>query len=406
MKEYYETEYNWKSSIIRFLSAQTISLFGSSLVQYAIVWYITLTTSSGKMLMVSTLCGFLPQIGISLFAGVWIDRYNRKLMVMVSDTAIAAATLLLAFSFLAGYKSIWLLMAVLVIRSAGTGIQTPAVNALIPQIVPAEKLMRVNGINSTLSSVIMFISPAVSGAVLSVASLEATLFIDVVTAVIGVGITSTILIKPYEKKLAHGNSHLEDIKNGFAWLKENRFIRRLLVFQLVILFLISPSAFLTPLMVSRTFGKEVWRLTASEMTYSLGMILGGLLIASWGGFRKKLNTTMLAGAFYGAMMIGLGTAPVFILYLLCNTLIGITAPCYNAPITVTIQENVIPEMHGRIFSFMQIATSCALPLGMVLFGPLADVIPVQSLLIGSGTVVVIISALVFLTSFLDSGAAA
>lgn len=406
MKEYYETEYNWKSSIIRFLSAQTISLFGSSLVQYAIVWYITLTTSSGKMLMVSTLCGFLPQIGISLFAGVWIDRYNRKLMVMVSDTAIAAATLLLAFSFLAGYKSIWLLMAVLVIRSAGTGIQTPAVNALIPQIVPAEKLMRVNGINSTLSSVIMFISPAVSGAVLSVASLEATLFIDVVTAVIGVGITSTILIKPYEKKLAHGNSHLEDIKNGFAWLKENRFIRRLLIFQLVILFLISPSAFLTPLMVSRTFGKEVWRLTASEMTYSLGMILGGLLIASWGGFRKKLNTTMLAGAFYGAMMIGLGTAPVFILYLLCNTLIGITAPCYNAPITVTIQENVIPEMHGRIFSFMQIATSCALPLGMVLFGPLADVIRVQSLLIGSGTVVVIISALVFLTSFLDSGAAA
>lgn len=406
MKEYYETEYNWKSSIIRFLSAQTISLFGSSLVQYAIVWYITLTTSSGKMLMVSTLCGFLPQIGISLFAGVWIDRYNRKLMVMLSDTAIAAATLLLAVSFLAGYKSIWLLMAVLVIRSAGTGIQTPAVNALIPQIVPAEKLMRVNGINSTLSSVIMFISPAVSGAVLSVASLEATLFIDVVTAVIGVGITSTILIKPYEKKLARGNSHLEDIKNGFAWLKENRFIRRLLVFQLVILFLISPSAFLTPLMVSRTFGKEVWRLTASEMTYSLGMILGGLLIASWGGFRKKLNTTMLAGAFYGAMMIGLGTAPVFILYLLCNTLIGITAPCYNAPITVTIQENVIPEMHGRIFSFMQIATSCALPLGMVLFGPLADVIRVQSLLIGSGTVVVIISALVFLTSFLDSGAAA
>lgn len=406
MKEYYETEYNWKSSIIRFLSAQTISLFGSSLVQYAIVWYITLTTSSGKMLMVSTLCGFLPQIGISLFAGVWIDRYNRKLMVMLSDTAIAAATLLLAVSFLAGYKSIWLLMAVLVIRSAGTGIQTPAVNALIPQIVPAEKLMRVNGINSTRSSVIMFISPAVSGAVLSVASLEATLFIDVVTAVIGVGITSTILIKPYEKKLAHGNSHLEDIKNGFAWLKENRFIRRLLIFQLVILFLISPSAFLTPLMVSRTFGKEVWRLTASEMTYSLGMILGGLLIASWGGFRKKLNTTMLAGAFYGAMMIGLGTAPVFILYLLCNTLIGITAPCYNAPITVTIQENVIPEMHGRIFSFMQIATSCALPLGMVLFGPLADVIRVQSLLIGSGTVVVIISALVFLTSFLDSGAAA
>lgn len=397
-------EYNWKKSIIRFLSAQTISLFGSSIVQYAIVWYITLTTSSGKMLMFSTLCGFMPQIIISLFAGVWIDRYERKKLVMLSDSAIAFSTLLLAVSFLAGYKNIWLLMAVLIIRSAGTGIQTPAVNAMIPQIVPARQLMRVNGINSTVSSIIMFISPAVSGAVLSVASLEATLFIDVISAVIGVGITSTIFIRPYEKKLPGKNSYLEEIKNGFAYLKENRFIKRLLIFQLVILFLISPSAFLTPLMVSRTFGEEVWRLTASEMTYSFGMIMGGLLIASWGGFKKKLNTTMLAGAFYGALMIGLGTAPLFLIYLVCNALIGITAPCYNAPITVTIQEKVIPEMHGRIFSFMQIATSCALPLGMVLFGPLADIFSVQSLLLVSGAVVVVISSLVYGTSFLDPDA--
>lgn len=394
-------EQNWKHSIIRFLSAQTISLFGSSIVQYAIVWYITLTTSSGKMLMFSTLCGFFPQIIISLFAGVFIDRYNRKKMVMLSDSAIAVSTLLLALSFLAGYKNIWLLFAVLIVRSAGTGIQTPAVNAIIPQIVPTERLMKINGINSTLSSVIMFISPAVSGAILSVANLETTLFIDVFTAVIGVGITSTVSIKPYVKQLQDGNSYLEEIKNGFAYLKENRFIKRLLIFQLIILFLISPSAFLTPLMVSRSFGSEVWRLTASEMSYSLGMITGGLLIASWGGFKKKLNTTLLAGAFYGIMMIGLGTAPVFLIYLICNTLIGITSPCYNAPITVTIQEKVIPEMHGRIFSFMQIATSCSLPLGMVLFGPLADIIKVQSLLTVSGTMVLVISVLVYITSFLE-----
>ena len=122
---------NWKKSITRFLTAQTISLFGSSLVQYAIVWYITLTTSSGKMLTISTLCGFLPQILISLFAGVWIDRYDRKLMIMLSDSVIAVSTLLLAIAFLSGHKSVWLLFAALVVRSAGTGIQTPAVNAKI-----------------------------------------------------------------------------------------------------------------------------------------------------------------------------------------------------------------------------------------------------------------------------------
>lgn len=396
MKEQY-----WKNSIIRFLGAQTISLFGSSIVQYAIVWYITLTTSSGKMLTLSTLCGFLPQIMVSLFAGVWIDRYNRKSMVMLSDTVIAVSTLMLAVSFLMGDKNIWMLFVVLVIRSAGTGIQTPAVNAIIPQIVPIEYLMKVNGINSTLSSMIMFISPAVSGAVLSIASLEATLFIDVITAIAGVGITSTIYIKPYVKQIQNGNSHLEEIKKGFNYLKENRFIKRLLIFQLLILFIISPSAFLTPLMVSRTFGPEVWRLTASEMTYSFGMIIGGLLIASWGGFKKKLHTTLMAGAFYGLLMIGLGAAPVFIIYLICNTLIGVTSPCYNAPITVTIQEKVVPEMHGRIFSFMQIATSCALPLGMVLFGPLADIMKVQTLLLASGAIAVAVSVLAYATSYFE-----
>ena len=260
--------------------------------------------------------------------------------------------------------------------------------------------MKVNGINSTLSSVILFISPAVSGAVLAAASLEATLLIDVVTAVTGVGITASIAIKPHEKMCRGKNSYAEMLGNGFAYLREDPFVKRLLIFQLVILFLISPSAFLTPLMVSRTFGSEVWRLTASEMTYSLGMILGGLLIASWGGFKKKTDTTVLAGFVYGILMIGLGRAPAFWLYLVCNTLIGVTSPCYNAPLTVTIQEEVAPEMQGRVFSFMQAASSCALPLGMVLFGPLADVLKVQNILLTAGLLVAAVSAMAHLTSFL------
>lgn len=380
---------NWKTSITKFLTAQTISLFGSSLVQYAIIWHITLSTSSGKMLTISTLCGFIPQILISLFGGVWIDRYNRKKMIMLADSAIAVSTLLLAIAFMAGYQSIWLLFAVLVIRSAGAGIQTPTVNSVIPQIVPAEHLMRINGINSTLSSLMMFLSPAISGAILSVAPLEITLLIDVVTAIIGIGITATVSISNHREKGVGTNSALAELKAGFVYLKGNRFIKSLLIFQLVILFSISPSAFLTPLMVSRTFGAQVWRLTASEMTYSLGMVLGGLLISTWGGFHKKLNTTMLAGALYGVFMIGLGTAPYFLLYLACNVMIGVTAPCYNSPITVTIQQNVPQQMQGRVFSFMQIATSCALPLGMTVFGPLADLVPVQTILIGAGIFVLL-----------------
>ncbi|HDR7377537.1 MULTISPECIES: MFS transporter [Bacillus] len=390
-------ENNWRMNIILFLTAQTISLFGSSLVQYAIIWYITLTTSSGAMLTISTVCGFLPQIAISLFAGVWIDRYDRKKMIMLSDGIIAIATLILAILFLTGYKSIWMLFIVLLIRSAGTGVQTPAVNALIPQIVPKDYLMKVNGINSSITSLIMFLSPAVSAVILSVTSIETTFFIDVITAIIGISIMFIIQVEGHANVGVKQKSNLQGIKEGFAYLKENVCMKRLLVLLIIIMILISPAAFLTPLMVTRSFGAEMWRLTASEMTFSAGAAVGGVLIAAWGGFRNRMHTTALACALYGLLMVGLGIAPVFIMYLVFNFLIGITMPCFNTPVTVLLQEKVDPVMHGRMFSLVQIANSCALPLGMIIFGPLADVFSVEVLLIYAGIFVLFCAMYVVLS---------
>lgn len=391
---------SWKNNIFRFLAAQTISLLGSSLVQYAIVWHIALSTSSGGMLTLSTMCGFLPQILLALFAGSWIDRFDRKKLIMLADALIALVTLALAIAFLSGHGSVWFLFAALIVRSAGTGVQTPAVNAFIPQIVPREHLMRINGINSTLSSLIMFLSPAASGAILATAGLEATLFVDVATAIVGIGVTATVAARPYKRETGASASGRPAARIGFAaFLRHNGFVARLLAYQVAIMFLISPSAFLTPLLVSRTFGPDVWRLTASEMTYSLGMTLGGLLVATWGGFKSRMDTTLLAGMVYGGIMIGLGLAPSFLFYLVLNALIGITSPLYNAPITVSIQERVDPSMHGRAFSLMQIGTSCALPLGMVFFGPLADVVPVQWVLIAGGCAALSLSVLARLTGF-------
>lgn len=390
----FKNESNWKNTVTRFLLAQTVSLLGSSLVQYAIVWYITISTSSGVMLTVSTICGFAPQIIISLFAGVLLDRYDRKKVIMISDGIIAAATLALAVSFYMGNRHMWLLFLVLAVRSAGTGIQTPAVSSVLPQITPAPHLMKVNGLYSTITSITMFLSPALSGAILSVSSLEVTLMIDVVTAVIGISITSFLLIPPYSGEKKEG-SPISDLKQGFQYLKANNFVRNILIFQIAVMFLISPSAFLTPLMVSRSFGEDIWRLTASEMTYSIGSILGGLLISWWGGFRNRMTTVVTASFLYGACMLGLGSAPVFWIYLIVNTLIGITSPCYSTPMNVTIQEKVEPKMHGRVFSFMQIASSCALPLGMALFGPLADTVRIQNILMINGILILVITMAVF-----------
>ena len=158
---------NWLKNIILFLSSQTISLFGSSLVQYAIMWHITLTTESGLMMTLYIICGFIPTFILSPVAGVWADRYNRKMLIILSDGLIATATLVLAILFLMGFDAIWLLFVMAAIRAFGTGIQTPAVGAILPQIVPKDKLTKVNGANGSIQAVIMFVSPMVSAALLA-----------------------------------------------------------------------------------------------------------------------------------------------------------------------------------------------------------------------------------------------
>ena len=386
---------HWKKDIALFLSAQTVTLLGSSIVQYAIIWYITLTTSSGLMITISTLCGFLPQLIISLFAGVWVDRYNRKYVSMISDAVIALVTLLLAVAFILGYKPLWLIFAVLAVRSFGTGIQTPTVNAIIPQLVPKDRLIKINGINSTLSSLNMLIAPAASGVLYAYFSIEKIFFADIITAAIGLALMSMLKLAKLTNDNLDGKSTIKAIGEGFHYLRQNPFIRYLIIFLIAMMILISPAAFMTPLMVSRSFGPEAWRLAINEMAFSSGAIAGGILIAMWGGFTSRLRTTLFAGGAYGFFMIALGCAPLFSIYLAFNFLIGITMPCFNAPVTSLLQEKVIPEMHGRIFSLVQVANCCALPLGMVLFGPLADHFRIEHLLVIAGILVLLLCAQLF-----------
>lgn len=378
---------NWKKDIVKFLSAQTISLFGSSLVQYAIIWYITLSTQSGLMMSIATICGYVPQLLISLWAGVWIDRHSRKFLCMASDAIIAIATFFVMLAFFMGFRRVELLFLVLLVRSFMSGIQTPAVSAIIPQIVPSEYFMKVNGIYGTIQSIMMFLSPALSGMILSFMDIEYTFLIDIITAVIGIGIMFVVPIKAHEK-IVSGNTMKEDMVVIRRYLKQHTLIRDVLIFMFLVCFFISPAALLTPLMIARTFGAEVWRLTMSEMTFSLGAVAGGILISSWGGFRKYTHTILASTAFYGSMMIGLGLSPFFVGYLIFNFLIGISMPCFNTPTQSLLQEQVEEGMLGRVFSLVQIANACALPLGSVIFGPLADVVDVHMLFLGCGMIVV------------------
>lgn len=166
---------NYKKKTVLFLTSQGITLFGSSLVQFALIWYVTMQTSSGIWVSTMTVAAYVPQFIISFFSGVWADRYSRKKLIILADSTIAASTLILVLLFpliSSGTPILLAIVVISVIRSIGAGIQTPAVNAVIPQLVPKEKLMKFNGVNATIQSLVQFAAPAAAGAILSFGTLR------------------------------------------------------------------------------------------------------------------------------------------------------------------------------------------------------------------------------------------
>jgi MFS transporter, DHA3 family, macrolide efflux protein len=386
---------NWRKNIILFLSSQTISLFGSMLVQYAIMWHITLTTKSGIMMTLFIICGFIPAFFLSPIAGVWADRYNRKILIIVADALIAIATLVLAILFLMGYESTWLLFVMAAVRAIGTGIQTPAVGAILPQIVPKEGLTKVNGINGSIQAIIMFVAPMVSAALLAMTSIEIIFFIDVITAAIAIFVLVTFFKIPSHEKASEKQttSYFSDLKQGLTYIKNHAFLKKFFLFFAIFFVLMAPAAFLTPLQVTRTFGDEVWRLTAIEIAFSVGMMAGGGVIASWGGFKNKVYTMTFASLLMGACTLALGVTPNFWIYLLFMAIFGVAMPIFNTPTTVLIQEKVDENYLGRIFGVFGMISTSMMPIGMLIFGPIADIIEIEWLLIGTGVFILILSIL-------------
>ncbi|CQR52748.1 MFS transporter [Paenibacillus riograndensis] len=377
---------NWKKNIVLFLTSQTVSLFGSSLVQYAILWYITLNTQSGLMMTISIICGFVPTFLLSPFAGVWADRYSRKLLIILSDSCIAAATLVLALLFLMGYDEMWLLFVVSAVRALGTAVQTPAVGAILPQLVPEEHLTKVNGTNGSIQALIMLLSPMLSGALLTVASIEVIFFIDVITAALAVAAMLLFVKVPLHAKAAGEQtlSYFNDMRLGFSYIKQHNYIRTFFMFMAFFLVLAAPVAFLTPLQVTRTFGDDIWRLTAIEIAFSIGMMLGGLILAGWQGFRNRVYTMTMSSLAIGVFTFALGVIPVFWIYLLFMGLVGLAMPFFNTPSTVLLQEKVEPDYLGRVFGVLGMISSSMMPLGMLIFGPLADVLKIEWMLMLTG----------------------
>lgn len=384
-------ENQWIKRSALFLTGQTITLFGSSIVQFAISWHITLTTKSGLMMTFATLCGFLPQVLISIFAGVWADRFDRKRLIILADASIAICTAVLAVLFSVGYTELWLLFAISAIRSLGAGIQMPAVSAFLPELVPQEKLMRVNGINTSIQSIMLLLSPAAAGGLYDVMGLGSVFWVDVVTAAIGISLLIILKVDSREQIKNKAEHFFADMLSGVRYVAKTKWLRQFLGFYLVFAITFGPVIFLTPLMVARSFGDEAWRLVAHEMVFSAGSIVGGLLVGILGSkVRNKVRLLVIASAVFGFTTLVMGFSPNFWFYLGVMAPMGMTVPFINTSSMTVLQTRVQPDLMGRVFGLVSIIGSGAMPLSMVLFGPLADVVSIELQLIITGFLMICI----------------
>ena len=391
-----EKQTNWKSQAMLFLISQCITLFGSTLVQMAIVWYVTIQTSSGVWVAAFTVCSYLPQFLISFVAGVWADRHSRKKLIIGADSLIALVTFLmvLAIPHITD-KTVVLggLLVMSVIRSFGAGIQTPAVNAVIPQLVPEDQIMRFNGINATMQSVVQFAAPAAAGVLLTINTLSSTLIIDTATAIVGIGLLSAVII-PKQAIQNKGTSVFLDMKIGIKYTLSDKLIGKVLTVYGLFIFLCVPAGFLSQLFVSRVYGETYWYLTAAELAGFIGMVAGGILMSIWGGFKSRVTTMSVGLIAFGSLAIGMGLSKQFALYLTLMIIYGVAITMVQTATTTLIQEKAEMSMQGRVFGLLGAMYSGFLPVGMAIFGPMADEISLQWIMIGSGIALIALSIFV------------
>lgn len=370
-------------------AGQAFSLFGSHLVQFALVWYLTESTGSGTILAFSTMMAMLPQVLVSPFAGALIDRWNRRLVMIVADAVVALSTVALAILFATGSVQIWHIYVVMLIRATGGAFHWPAMQASTTLMVPKRHLSRVAGLNQALMGAASIAAPPLGALLLSVMPLQGVLAIDVVTALLAVLPLLFIFVPQPEQVPGKRPTVLADMAEGLRFVWAWPGLVTILVMVTVINLLISPAFSLLPLMVTEHFGGGALELASLQSAEGIGMIVGGVLLGIWGGFRKRILTALVGLVGLGLSLVAIGLVPGSLLILAVGAMFvtGLMVPIVNGTFFAVLQATVPPEMQGRVLTLTTAgATAAATLIGLPVAGPVSDVLGVPTWFVAGGVV--------------------
>lgn len=383
---------NWKKNIGYLLSSQAISMVGTMLVQYAIIWHVTLSTESGTMVGLMVGVGLLPMVLVMPFAGALADYYNRKNIAMIADGTVAIVSLIMAILITVNgnmENNMILLLGITVIRSVGQGFQTPAISSIIPQITPKKQLVRVNGIDQAIQGVMMLASPALAAALLAILPLSAILLLDFITAAIGITtIFFAIKIPNVNQQNNKKLNVVKEINLGIKYLRSKKVLVLLIVAGFFGSVISTPASNLAPLQITRNFNDGLWQLSAVEIGFAVGMLLGGTLMSVWGGLKNRIKTIVLGYSLMVIPFIILGLTSNFGVYFVMMVMIGFIVPISRTAMVSFFQSNTDDKHMGRVMSIVTMAISIASPLTMLVLGPLSDVVSIDLIMIISGVLMI------------------
>jgi DHA3 family macrolide efflux protein-like MFS transporter len=378
-------ETNWRARFFPIWGGQAISLFGSRLVQFALIWWLTAETGSATVLAIASLIGLLPTVLLGPFAGALVDRWKRRQVILVVDTAIALATLLLAYLYAIDAVSVGTVYVLLLVRGIGESFHWPSMSAATSLMVPDEQLTRVQGLNQMLQGGLNIVAAPLGALLLGFLPMQGIMLIDVVTAAFAILPLLAISIPEVAQHKEQSSSERsttfwDDFRSGLKYVRGWPGLMILMLLAMVINFLLTPAAALMPILVSDYFKGGPLQLGWIEAAFGFGMIVGGLVLGAWGGFKKRILTSMvgLLGLGIGFSLIGFVPSNLFWLGVVSAFFAASMVPMVNGPIHAILQSAVEPEMQGRVFTLVGSMGAAMAPLGLIIAGPVADAIGVQS----------------------------
>lgn len=394
---------HWAAKFFTIWTGQAFSLVGSALVQFALVWWITQKTGSATILATVSLVALLPQIVLGPFVGTLVDRWNRRWIMVVADTGIALATAVLMVLFFIGRIEVWHIYAITLIRSLGGAFHHPAMTSSTSLMVPNKHLARVAGVNQLLQGVVTIFAPPLGALLISVFPTQAVLAIDVVTALLAVVPLLFISIPQPPRLVAQANgtaqktTYWQDLSAGLNYVVKWPGLLGIILLAMALNFLLSPSSSLLPLLITKGFGKGAQDLAWVESAFGVGIILGGVLLSSWGGFKRRIMTSFMGiiGIGIGVILAGVTPAGLFYILLAGAFLQGFSSVMANGPLHAIFQSIIAPEMQGRVFSLISAGATAMMPLSLLVAGPIADLLGVRFWYIIGGTICILMTLAAF-----------